>query len=187
MASRSEIIRASFAFVQDFIDTLRPGGASHYLGAALGEVFPILFEVHVFERPVHWTLPQGPEFDLLVPALDKVGGPLPVPSGSPPWPVDHLWFAGVLTNADEFPALHHNLRGCEGVGADLARDTVKAEFFVADALDHVALPATLSTTDEELPFFQAACAARGWRLEVPEQGRPSGVMGSVVKHIALTG
>ena len=39
----------------DLAEHLLPGGASHYVGAAVAELPVLLFETLVLDRRVHWT------------------------------------------------------------------------------------------------------------------------------------
>jgi len=184
---RDAIRDAGLAFAADLGGLLTPGGASHYVGAAVAELPMILFEAVVLERRVHWTQLPGEECDELARALRTVDGPAPTTDLQPPFHVDHLWCASVLTDPNAFPALHDHLYQREGLGGDLDADRVRAEALVAETLDQLAPPAVLSTTDEEAPFFLTACAARGWRLTLPEHGRLSGIVGDVVRHGSLAG
>lgn len=182
---RDAIRDAGLAFAADLGSLLTPGGASHYIGAAVAELPMILFESIVLERRVHWTQLPGPERDELERVLREAGCPEPSTEPSPPFEVDHLWCASVLTDPEAFPALHDHLYEREGLGGDLEADRARAEELVRSALGRVAPPAVLSTTDEEAPLFLAACTARGWRLNLPGQGRLSGVVGDVVRHGSL--
>lgn len=190
---RDAIRDSGLAIASDLGQYLSPVGASLYVGAALAELTPILFEHLVLGRKVHWVqLPDG-ETEELRRALKQVGSDLPRPTTSSTWPegtVDHLWVVSVLTDPQAFPALHDKLyerRGQElGTGkGDLQQDRFKAQALVGVALDRVVLPATLSTTDEEAPLFGSACAARGWSCNFAAQGRLSGIVGDVVRHARL--
>ena len=183
---RDAIRDAGLAFAADLGGLLAPGGASHYVGAAVAELPQVLFETIVLERRVHWSQLAGEEQVELARAMAAVDGPPPTTDAHPPFDVDHLWCASVLTDPDAFPALHDHLYEREGLGGDLDADRARAEALVAETLEHLAPPAIVSTTDEEAPFFLAACAARGWRLTFPERGRLSGVVGDVVRHGSVT-
>ncbi len=194
---RAAIRDAGLAVATDLAPLLQPGGASHYLGAALAELAPIFFETLVLERAVHWTLLEDAEYEELWRATQLVARgegcelPLPEPAGSTPAPpVDHLWCTSVLTDPIVFPALHDELyqRRREGDAlppGELARNRRAAEELVAHGLAPLHPPAWISTSDEELPFFERACAARGWSLAVPDRGRLTGIVGDVLRHCAV--
>lgn len=166
---------------------------SLYFGAALAELAPILFEHLVARRDVRWHNLPGPETDELnrVLALVETTLDLPLPRVSTDQdparvPIDHLWCVSVLTDPETFPALHDELyerRGTElAVGAgDPARERARAEGIVDELVGTLAPHAVLSTSDEELPFFTQACAARGLELEVPDRGVTSPIVGDVVR------
>lgn len=182
---RDAIRDAGLAFCADLGERLVPGGASHYVGAAVAELPMLLFETLVLERRVHWTQLPGPEFEELARVMRVVGGPAPSSEERPASNVDHLWFVSVLTDPDAFPALHDELYERNTGGGDLTRERSRAARLVERALDGLSRPATISTTDEEVPSFLAACERRGWRLTFPERGRLSGIVGDVVRHGTL--
>jgi hypothetical protein len=179
---RGAIRDAGLAFAADLGERLAPGGASHYVGAAVAELPMLLFETLVLERRVHWTQLPGPEFEELARVMSAVGGPAPSSDAAPSSPVDHLWFVSVLTDPDAFPALHDELYGRDTGGGDLGSERERAARLVDRALDGLSRPATITTTDEEAPSFLAACERRGWQLTFPERGRLSGIVGDVVRH-----
>jgi len=183
---REAIRDAGLAFSADLGEVLTPGGASHYVGAAVAELPLLLFETVVLERRVHWTQLPSPEFDELARVMDAVGGPTPSSAEAPPFPVDHLWFVSVLTDPDAFPGLHDELyerdTGAAAGGSGLEQERARAARLVDRALGGISPPATLTTTDEEAPFFHGACERRGWSLTFPERGRLSGIVGDVVRH-----
>ncbi|MEO0662065.1 MAG: hypothetical protein AAFZ87_11040, partial [Planctomycetota bacterium] len=89
-------------------------GRSLYVGAAVAELAPLLFEAIVLGRRVRWvTLPSEEEAELRR-ALEAVDAGLPRPrtggwSARELRPVTHVWMASVLTDPDAFPALHDEL------------------------------------------------------------------------------
>ncbi len=183
---REAVRDAGLAFAADLGSLVRPGGRSHYLGAAVAELPIMLFETIVLERKVHWTRLPGLESELLAEAMHELPGPTPRPPCPPPWPVDHLWCVSVLTDPDAFGALHDQLYERSGGRAgNLEAERERAERLVEDALDDVAPPAILSTTDEEAPFFQQASTDRDWQLVFPSSGRLSGIVGDVVRHAGI--
>lgn len=184
---REAIRDAGLAVAGDLGRHLAQGGASHYVGAAVAELPLILFETIVLGRRVHWTQLAGPELDELARAMGVVGGPAPTQAPLPTFEVDHLWFASVLTDPEAFPALHDKLYERSAGGGDLEREHARATELVRGSLTHLTPPALLSTTDEEAPFFLAACRALGWQLEFPEHGRLSGIVGDVVRHGTVRG
>jgi hypothetical protein len=190
---RDAIRDCGLAIAGDLGEHLAPAGTSLYVGAALAELAPILFEALVLDRRVHWVQLAGEETEELGRALGQVDPDLPRPAAEPMWPdgpVDHLWVVSVLTDPEAFPALHDELYGRAGQDlatgqGDLEDDHRRAEALVTAALDRVVPPATLSTTDEEAPLFQTACRERGWRCTYAAQGRLSGIVGDVVRHAQL--
>lgn len=201
---RAAILDAGLRFAGDVgeaLETLLPPsgpGASLYLGAAVAELAPILYETLVAGRRLDWHNVPGTEADELDRALARVeeelGTALPRPrtEGSPAdaAPYDHVWCASVLTDPDAFPALHDELYERRGGplavgGGDLRRERAAAEQLVGKLVDSAAPVALVSTTDEELSFFERAAERRGSVLEVPERGRLSGIVGDVVRVCRL--
>ena len=174
-------------------------GRTLYVGAALAELVPVLFETLLLGREVVLHNLAGPEAEEINRALSRVEGEigraLPrIHTGdlaSIAGPFDHGWMTSVLTDPEAFPTLHDRLYGRTGEdaacrlapgGGDEARELVAARRLMGELTARLALPALLTTTDEELPFARDACAARGWSLEVPDEGRLSAIVGDVVRH-----
>ncbi len=174
------------------------GGRSLYVGAALAELAPALCEVLVLGRQVVLVNLPCPEVDELDRALAAVGVRLgrPLPRlhtgqlATLPGTFDHGWLVSVLTDPDAFPALHDRLYGrlhgrtaADGTGrGDPEREERPATRLMGELVARLDPPALLTTTDEELGFATAACRARGWRLDVPSEGRLSAIVGDVVRH-----
>ncbi len=170
-------------------------GRSLYIGAALAELPLLLCESLVLGRSVHACSLPGPEPELLNAALSAVstrlGFDLPRIHAAPfepdtVAPCNHVWLVSVLTDPEAFPALHDELY--ERGGGELAtgkghlpEELVAARRLLSLALDTLELPALVSTTDEELIFLHEACAARGWLLSEPQEGRLSGIVGDPVR------
>ena len=182
-AQRDAIQEAGLAFAAELGELLPRGGASHYVGAAIAELPLILCEHLVLDRRIHWTQLPGPEADALARVMGAVGAPTPCTQTSPSFPVDHLWMVSVLTDPEAFPALHDELYGRQGLGGDRGGEHRRAARLVREVLARLKPPAILSTTDEELPFFLEACAELDLWVQVPDQGRLSGIVGDVVRHL----
>ena len=179
---------------------------SLYVGAALGELLPMLFEALVLEREVHWVNLAGAEMDELARALgvveERIGVSLVSPRCSSPaqgstaelWrgrgPFDHLWMASVLTDPEGFPALHDELyqrRGAEATGrGNRAKEEACARELVREVVAAAADRTLLATTEEELPFFLEACEARSIECSVAEVGRLTAIVGDVLRFARLT-
>ena len=169
-------------------------GRSLYVGAALAELAPALFEAIVLRREVLLQNLPGPEPDEINRALAAVepvaDRPLPriLTDGleAIEGPFDHAWMTSVLTDPDCFPALHDRLyerRGADATGrGDPDREAERARELVGGIYARITPPALFTTTDEELVFVREAAGARGWRLEVPETARLSAIVGDPVRH-----
>lgn len=172
-----------------------PGlGRSLYVGPALAELAPILAELLVAKREVVLVNLPGAEIVELERALAAVGSRLGLELprfhldgfSRVDGPFDHAWMTSVLTDPDAFPALHDRLYGRTGDDAT-GRGDAKAETRAAHALcgemvERIAPPALFTTTDEELEFVGAACATRGWRLEIPRRAALSAIVGDALRH-----
>jgi len=162
---------------------------SLYVGAAVAELPPMLCELLVLGRTVHALNLPGPEVDELNRAFAASDIALRIETGYPDDAFDHLWVVSVLSDPEAFPALHDALYQRSGTRAtgrgDLAQERQRADGLVQTWCAGIAPPAVLSTTDEELGFFEAECARRGWRLDVPDVARLSGIVGDPVRHCAL--
>ena len=172
--------------------------ASLYVGAGVAELAPALAEALVLGRGVLLTNLAGPEQRELARALDAVGRRLGLqlprflggelaelaPQLGPR--AGHLWMTSVLTDPEAFPALHARAYGRPGLAPpDPAREAARAAGLVAEALGRCALPAVLTTTDEELEHVLPVARRLGLALEVPEHGRLSAVVGDPVRHCVL--
>ena len=169
---------------------------SLYLGAGVFELAPILCEVLVLERRVDaYTLESderreiarvlrqvGKRFSLRLPALHSEA----LPRVSQPT-FDHVWIVSVLTDPEAFPALHDQLYERRGTPLATARGYLPRErgralALIERALSGLTLPGIVTTTDEELPLVQEVVEGRGWRIEVPDRARLSGIVGDPVRH-----
>ena len=178
-----------------------PDDGSLYVGAAVAELVPMLFEVLVLGREVRAVNLAGEEPALLDRALEaaerEVGRPLPridvrsledVLQGGGPRPprFGHVWITSVLTDPVEFPALHARLYGRgEPEAADEARERERARELFERLLRALARPGLLTTTDEELQLILPMCRARGDSLHVPDRARLSSVVGDPVRFTVL--
>jgi hypothetical protein len=107
----------------------------------------------------------------------------------PDSPFDHLWFVSVLTDPEAFPALHDKLYDRQKGASELATgrgelsvDRQRAGILVGLALDAIQVPAILTTTDEELPFFEGELAMRGLGLTMSPSARLSPIVGDPLRH-----
>ena len=187
-------------------------GRSLYVGVGVAELAPMAFEAIVMDRAVSACSLDGDEVRELDRARDKVtaavhgslgpGPDLPTIESGPlesspcAGPFGHLWFVSVISDPEAFPALHDKLYertpGSDEAAAsfatgrgNLAQDQAKAEALVSLALAKLDLPALLTTTDEELPFFESALAARGLTLVVPKHARLSPIVGDPLRHCVV--
>lgn len=173
---------------------------SLYLGAAVAELAPVLAERLVLEREVLWLNLDNDETLELTRALravgEKLGVELPRPSNGAleqvePASCDHLWIVSVLTDPDMFPALHDELyerAGSElatGRG-DLSDDRRRADSLAKALLARAAAPCVLTTTDEELVVLARLAHRRELELDVPRDGRPSAIVGDLVRVCRLS-
>ncbi|MCA9002184.1 MAG: hypothetical protein KDB61_09685 [Planctomycetes bacterium] len=172
---------------------------SLYVGPGVAELVMMLFESLLIGRRVRAvTLPGiepdevnrvwsglGKEFRIQLPKFETK----PLQFAQDPT-VSHLWFASVLTDPEAFhrparPLVQAaNTRLAVG-GGNLTKETRRAEALVQTALTWITAPALLTTSLEELPFFQEAVGGMGLRLKVPEQGRLSPIVGDSIFHCTL--
>ncbi|MEM1452854.1 MAG: hypothetical protein AAGI22_27370 [Planctomycetota bacterium] len=192
---RGAVLDAGLKLAADLGEVLRPGGRSLYVGAAVAELAPMLFETLVLDREVVWVTLRSEESDELGRALraaaEVVGRPLPTPRtgrwhGRDVGPCDHVWMTSVLTDPDAFPALHDELYRRRGTpeavgGGHPNEERRRALALVEEALAALHDDATLSTTDEELAFWLRAIEGSGASLEVARTGRTSGLVGDVIR------
>lgn len=195
-ALRERILDTGLRFAEDVGRALeeRPG-RSLYLGAEIAELPVILAEHLVLGRRIEWLNIECAQTTELARALravgERLGLDLPVPRARAieelePGSCDHLWMVSVLTDPDSFPALHDALyerkEGPLATGrGSLADDRRRAEALVEALLDRAAPRCVLSTSDEELCLIQPLVARRGWRLELPDGGRLSSIVGDRVR------
>jgi len=199
---REALVDVGLQLLDDVAAALGAGGPgrSLYVGAALAELAPILAERLVLGREVVWLNRAGPEVDELTRALvavaDRLGLDLPRPSTAAlgsvaPASCDHLWLVSVLSDPEAFPALHDELyqrRGTElGTGrGELALERLQAQELVAALLGCAALPAALTTSDEELGIIVPLARSRGLELEIPPRARLTALVGDAVRVCRLT-
>jgi len=201
---RAALRDAGLAFAADVGDALAAldgarraagPGRSLYLGAALAELAPMLFERLVLDREVVAVSLAGAETAELGRALAAVGARLGVELvaiGTDGIPArcrgtcDHLWMVSVLTDPEAFPALHDRLYGREGGpdavgGGELEEELGRARDLLDGLLGCARRPALLTTTDEERELL----ADRGLALSVPPTARLSPVVGDPVRVCRL--
>lgn len=159
---------------------------SVYVGAAVAELVPMLVESLVLGREVRAVNLPGPEVDELNRALEAVGVALRLETAEVSGVYDHLWVVSVLTDPEAFPALHDELYGRSGADAtcrgDLVAERAQAGRLVESWCAGLARPALVSTTDEEVGFFEAEAALQGRRFKVPEIGRLTAIVGDTLRH-----
>ena len=173
-------------------------GQSLYVGAAVAELCPMLFETLVLGRGVLATNLPGPEADALNGALatasSELGcrlpridtGPLDARVGRGGGGFSHVWMTSVLTDPEAFPALHDRLYGRGSPGPEEeAPERARALALIETLLDAADRPAVLVTTDEELELLGPACLARGDGLRVPDVARLSAIVGDPVRFCRL--
>lgn len=196
---RDALVESGMEFAQELgarLGAADSGGSSLYVGAAVFELLPALFESIVLERQVTLlNLDQTETSELnrgLARVAEETGVVLPRVeicslarlSASE---FDHLWMTSVLTDPDAFPALHDLSyeRGGTELGTnrgDLQADCTAATQLIREALNRVTPAFWLTTTDEELTLFESECEARSLSIDVPESGRLSGIVGDPVRH-----
>jgi len=170
---------------------------SLYVGASVAELAPMAFEAIVLGRKVRWVTLDGPDTRELGRAFAAADPLLPRPHVGPWSPdevgrVSHVWMASVLTDPDAFPALHDELYARRGTKEAVGGGRPKAERrsardLVDRCLDALASPSALVTTSaEELAVWEPAIVDRGWRAEVSDKGRLSGLVGDVLHQVRVT-
>lgn len=193
---RGAVLDAGLKLAADLGEELAPGGRSLYVGAAVAELAPMLFEAILLERRVVWKALRSAEMDELTRALQAItvpGNPaLPVPRterwvGRELGRCDHVWMTSVLTDPEAFPALHDALYRRQGTaeavgGGHPKEERRRARELVEEALAASGEGALITTSDEELPIWDAAAEAGGLVLEVAPTGRMSGVVGDVIRR-----
>lgn len=196
---RDALVEAGMEFAHELGERLGPTdgkGASLYVGAAVFELLPALFESLVLNRSVTLVnLAQAETSELnrgLRAVAEQTGLDLPVIVTDPLTTLasesfDHIWMTSVLTDPEAFPALHdycYEREGSElatGMG-DFEAEREAAARLVSETLALAAPAFWLTTTDEELPLFAEECEARALGITVPETGRLSGIVGDPVRH-----
>lgn len=195
-ALRARVLDTGLELAGDLSAALRDAtGTSLYLGAEVAEVPVMLAEQIVLGRTITWLNLDGPIPHELARALGVVGARLGVELPSPssraltslaPRACDHLWMVSVLSDPDQFPALHDALYArksgplATGKG-DLARDREAAERLVNDWLDRAKPDCVVTTTDEELTIVEPLVARRGGTLDIAPGGRISAVVGDRIR------
>jgi hypothetical protein len=201
-ALRERVLDTGLRFADELSLRLAADGArrSLYLGAAVAELAPILAEQLVLGREVIWLNLDNVETRELARAIEAVSArmaiPLPRPASASVEDVahascDHLWMVSVLSDPDQFPALHDELYARTGDALATGRgvledDRRRAELLVRSLLDKAMPQCVLSASDEELEFLQGIAQRLGWRIEVPASFRLSAIVGDRVRHCALT-
>lgn len=195
---RTAIFETGLLFADDLSAVLDHGGRSLYVGASIAEIAPILCESIVLEREVFWHNLPGPITDELNRGLEHVSSLIDVQlpritttglDAVARESCDHAWLVSVLTDPEQFPALHDALyerTGDLATGSgELSFDEAQARTLIDSVLDRLKLPSTLTTTTEELRVIKPATRARYWRLTIPEAARLSGVVGDQVRVCRL--
>ncbi len=193
---RERILDTGLRFAEDIGRALREApGRSLYLGAELAELPVILAEHLVLGRRIEWLNIECAQTTELARAIRAVGArlslELPVPRADgleavEPGSCDHLWMVSVLTDPDNFPALHDELyerkQGPLATGrGSLADERRRAEALVEALLERAAPRCLLSTSDEERSVIEPLVARRGWKLEFARGGRLSAIVGDRVR------
>ncbi len=172
---------------------------SLYVGPGVAELVMMLFETLVLDRQVTAVTLPGVEPD----EINRVWGGLakehktslpkfqtrPLRAAEEP-SFSHLWFSSVVTDPESFPALHDRLYKRQDTrqaigGGNLTKETRRAEELVGTAMTWMLVPAVITTSQEELVFFQQMIDGRGLRLDVPSQGRLSPIVGDSLFHCDL--
>jgi hypothetical protein len=174
---------------------LKSPGRSVYVGAALAEVPTMLVEALVLGREVVWVNLPGDEMEELTRVMrlasEKFGIELPVPTFEPleclpsAW-FDHVWMVSVLTDPEEFPALHdqlyerHDSKLATRRG-DLCENAERAEQLLEAVFDVASDDALVTTSDEELAGMKNIARDRGFDLENLGESTVSAIVGDVVR------
>ena len=192
---RNAIVDAGLKLASEIGEQLRPGGKSLYVGAAVAELAPMMFEAIVLDRKVAWITLDGPEAQELTRAIKSIDKRLPTPRtgewrGADLRPRDHVWMTSVLTDPEAFPALHDRLYERQGTkdavrGGKPKRERQQAVELVRNALSAAAKDTLLTTTDEELVVWTPIVQEDGGNLKVAPTGRTSGLVGDVIRFCRL--
>lgn len=192
---RGAIVDAGLKLASEIGEQLRPGGKSLYVGAAVAELAPMMFEAIVLNRKVAWITLDGPEAKELTRAIKNIDSHLPTPRtgewrGADLRPRDHVWMTSVLTDPEAFPALHDRLYKRQGTkdavrGGKPKRERELAVELVRNALAAAAKDTLLCTTDEELEVWGPIVQEDGGSLKAAPTGRTSGLVGDVIRFCQL--
>ncbi|QDV09069.1 hypothetical protein Poly30_46260 [Planctomycetes bacterium Poly30] len=192
---RNAIVDAGLKLASEIGEQLKPGGKSLYIGAAVAELAPMMFEAIVLDRKVAWISIEGREATELTRAIKSVDKHLPTPRtaewrGSDLRPRDHVWMTSVLTDPEAFPALHDQLYERQGTreavgGGRPKRERLAAAELVRNALAAAAQDTLLTTTDEELLVWTPIVHEAGGDLKVSPTGRTSAIVGDVIRFCRL--
>lgn len=167
--------------------------ASLYVGAAVAELVPALFESVVLGRRVVLHNLPGDELDELNRALASVGKrfqlELPRLTSEPleelQGPFQHVWMTSVLSDPDHFPALHNKVYERTGaravLGGDLGIETQIARHLMRTLVAMLRSPGLFTTSDEEAPFLTKATKRRGLKATRPEEARLSAIVGDPIR------
>ncbi len=192
---RAAITDAGLKLASEIGEQLKPGGKSLYVGAAVAELVPMMFEAIVLGRKVAWITIEGPEATELARAIKSIDSHLPTPRtgdwrGSDLRPRDHVWMTSVLTDPEAFPALHDKLYDRQGTkeavrGGRPKREREVAGELVRNTLSAAAKDTLLTTTNEELLIWEPIVLDGGGDLKVAATGRLSGIVGDVIRFCRL--
>jgi hypothetical protein len=169
---------------------------SLYVGAAVGELIPILMEHFVLGREVQWinlANEETTELNRALAAVELQGVSMPRVSTdsleSVEGPFDHAWLVSVLNDPDAFPALHDELYGRSGELAtgrgSLTEDLAAANALTDTLLAKLSPKALLSTTDEELPILRPRLASGGWSMKATTDAILTAVVGDPLRFLRL--
>lgn len=173
-------------------------GRSLYVGMAVGELVPVLVEHFVLGREVvlvNLDNEETAEMNRAFAAAESCGLQLPriqtCVLSEVGGKFDHGWLVSVLNDPEAFPALHDELYARRGELAtgrgNLNEDIANANDLVDTFLAHLAPPALLSTTDEELPVMRPRLSAREWSMKLTGKALLTGVVGDPLRVMRLIG
>ncbi len=172
-------------------------GRSLYVGAAVGELVPILMEALVLGRElviVNQDNEESRELNRGFAAVEASGIGMPriqwdgldAISGE----FDHGWMVSVLNDPEAFPALHDELYGRSGELATgkgvLAEDVAAATQLAQSLLAKLSTRALLSTTDEELPIWRPLFSKERWLVKPAESALLTAVVGDPLRFLHLS-
>ncbi|MEZ6016701.1 MAG: hypothetical protein R3F49_16405 [Planctomycetota bacterium] len=176
----------------------RPARRTLFIGAAVAELWIVLFERIVLKRRYAWVNLPGVEARALDAALaaaePHAGTDLPRLKTAA-WnraeigPVDHLWLCSVLTDPERFPALHDELYGRIGSpeaigGGHPKRERGFARDLVLRSFECLGTEGLVTTTDEELAVLRPLAREVDATLDAPQHGQTSALVGDVLRHCA---